>query len=580
MARKAAAKAAPTSLPIEGGKLRMSNAEIMNTVRKYAPSDYQSRIPAATQGDISATLKALNTYQDDWNVFWNVLHNRIGMTMIRQRSFTNPLGIARRVSNQYGTTIQEMQANLIRAKDYAKDDINVFGLDGREPDIHQQFYTMNSRLKYEIVTPMEDVLRGAFTNESDLSALVNSIYAKPYDSMENDEFLQQMQLFAEYQKNEGFYNIHVDAITPGMDSQAAAEAGRKITRAIRSMNTKFKYYNTDYSAEGRQKGLATLANNTYIVIPADVDASLTVDMLAYMFNEENGKLLADRIVVVPKFPDELSGTQALLLEDDFLLTADNLGPMMLQGPLNPVNMTQLRVLHVWRTLCYSRFANAVMLSTLPDTQPVRIDSTVTGVTLLDAHSHDESTVESYVDENGYVHTPEIKLIATVNGNNGPSQAVVYSIEGYDGKGVSRTLPSDCFVDSMGVFHAGHTPAGTVVIIKATSIQNTAFSATYTVTVEGATYVTALTAAPTSVTVNAGETETVKVTPTPASPTDPGFTAALVDGTHAMIQVDHKNMMISVTGISEGTDTLVLTATGSESGTNVVQTVPITINPAA
>lgn len=576
MARKAAA-AQTASLPIEGGKLRMTNAEILNTVRKYAPDDYKARIPAATQGNVSATLKALNAYQNDWNVFWDVLHSRIGMTMIRNRGFVNPLAISRRVSNQYGTTIQEMEVNLLKAKGYEVDAINVFGLEGRMPDIHQQFYTMNSKLKYEVVTPMADVLRGAFTNETDLSALVNSIYAKPYDSMENDEYLQQMELFGEYQKNEGFYNIHVDDIASAQNDTEIAERCRKIARAVRTMNTRFKYYNTDYSAEGRQAGLSTRADGTYIVIPADVDAAMTVDMLAYMFNEENGKLLADRIVVVPKMPDNLKGCQALLLEDDFLLTADNLGPIMLQAPLNPVNMTQLRVLHIWRTLAYSRFAQGVMLSTLPDTKPIEINSTVTGVTLKDNQQQTSSTVESYVDANGYLHSPSIKLVATVEGTGSPSQAVRFDLEGYDGRGKAFGLPSDCYVDSMGVFHAGHTPAGTKVIIKATSIQDESKSAAYTATVEGSDFVTALTATPASVTIEEGASQEVALAFTPSNATDTDFTASLVDGTHAMLAVDRANHKVTVTGLTEGSDTLVFAATGSEPGTAVTKVVPITIN---
>lgn len=561
---------------IVNGMLRATNAEIMNTVRKYAPLDYQNRIPAATQGHVEQTLRALNAYQDDWNTFWTVLHNRIGMTMVRDRGFENPLAISRRISMRYGTTMQEIQVNLLRAKDYYKDDLNVWGVDGREPDLHQQFHTMNSQLKYEIVTPLADMLRGAFTNESDLSALVNSIYAKPYDSMENDEYLQQVDLLTKYNDIEGFYNVQVDDIAGAATSADAAEAGRKLTRAVRAMNTKTKYYSLDYSAEGRQRGLMTNSQSMYLVTSADVDASLTVDMLAYMFNEKDGRLLADRVVVLPKFPDRLAGCQALLLEDDFLLTVDNLGPLMLDAPINPLNMTQLRVLHIWRTLSYSRFANAIMFSTQPDTQVSTLNSTVTGVTLLDDESHDASTIETTVDANGYVHTPEVRLHATVNGTGGPSQAVVYTLEGYDGKGKSYGLPSDCFVDSMGVFHAGHTPAGTKVIIKATSIQNPQYSAQYTVTVEGATYVTAIAGSPATVNVAAGSSKTVNVTFTPASPTDKSFTAALVDGTHAAIQVDVAAGTVKVTGVSEGTDTLVLTAVGSESGTTVSKTVAVTV----
>lgn len=570
---KAQPKASPT-LPMENGVLRATNAEIMNTVRKYAPSDYQSRIPPVTQGTVREALKALNAYQPYWNVFWEVLLNRIGLTLVRQRSFTNPLSIARRVSLKYGETIQEMQVNLIRAKDYDKDAMNVFGIEGREPDIHQQFHTVNSRLKYNIAVPMQEVLSGAFTEENSLSALMNSILATPYDSMENDEYLQQVELFKHYDEFEGFYNEQVPLFTYDTDHETAEEGARTLAKAVRYYNKKFRFYSQDYSAEGRKRGLSTLATETYLVIGAGQDAAISVDMLAYMFNEQNGNLLTDRIVVLPELPDPTA--VAYLCESDFLLTADKLGPLMLTAPMNTQNLSQVHTLHVWRALSYSLFANAVKFSTQPSTEVTRLDSTVTGVTLLDAESNDTSTVESWVDTNGYAHTPEIQLVATVQGTNGPSQAVSFSIEGYDGRGRAWGLPADCFVDSKGVFHAGHTPAGTTVIIKATSVQNPAHSAQYTAIIEGQTYATAIAASPASVSVAAGSSQTVSVTFTPATPTDDGFTAALVDGTHAAIQVDEAAHSVKVTGVSAGTDTLVLAATGTESGNAVTKTVAVTV----
>lgn len=566
----------PITDSIRDGVLYASNAEIMNTVRKYAPDSYKDRIPPVTQGSTKAALEALNSYQDMWNVFWDVLHTRIGMVMVRQRSFKNPLSIARRVSLRYGETIQEMQVNLIRAKDYDKDAMNVFGYKGREPDIHQQFHTVNSKLKYDINTPMEEVLSGAFTEGSSLAALVNACYAAPYESMENDEYLQQVDLFKKYDEIEGFYNVQVDAFGYDTDTDTAAEAARKLTKAVRYFNTKFRFYSQDYSAEGRQRGLSTLATNTYLVIGASQDASLTVDMLAYMFNEQDGRMLTDRVVVLPELP--VAGAQAFLVEDDFLLTADKLGPLMLTAPMNTENLSQNRTLHIWRALSYSRFANAVMFSTQPDTTITRLDSTVTGLTLVDADGNTSSTVESFVDGNGYPHYPAIRLFPTVEGENGPNPAVVWSIEGYDGRGKAFGLPSDCYVDSTGVFHAGHTPAGTTVIIKATSVQNPSVSANYTAIVEGQTFVTTVAASPTTVTVTEGASQVVRVTVTEGA-SDTTFTAALLDGTHAAIQTDVANGTVTVTGISEGTDTLVIVAAGTESGASVSTTVAVTVNAA-
>lgn len=540
---------------IVNGVLHATNAEIFNTVRRYAPDDYQSRVPAVTQATIGEAVSALNGYTPDWNVFYNILLNRIGTTIVRQKSFTNPLAQFKRSSQRYGTQIQEMQVNLLRAKAYEKDALNIYGLEGREPDIHVKYHKMNRRDKYEITLPMEQVLAGAFDGSEDLSALINSCFTKPMDSDQNDEFALMLRLFKHYQDFNGFYNVHVENITD-------ADSARALVKAVRAMNTKLRYYSTDYSAEGRNAGLATLSDSTMLLIDADTDATLTVDMLAYMFNAENGKLIADRIVRVPKLP--VAGAHAFLVDTDFLLCADNIPALTLTAPINPQNITQPVVMHHWQTLSYSLFANAIMFSTLPDTDVTRLDSTVTGVTLVDANGSDSGTVLPTLDtRTGYTSTPAVKLIATVKGNNTPSQAVRYELRAYNGKGRGIALPANCYVDSQGVLHTGATPAGAVIKVTATSIQDERHSATYTATVEGVKATTALASNPASISVKVGKTATATVSATPTDATDPGFTVAVAAGADkATVTVDRVHGTYSVTGVAAGTATLVLSATGA------------------
>ena len=447
---------------IKNGILHATNAEIFNTIRNYAPSDYQSRVPAVTQATIGDAISALNDYTPDWNVFYNILLNRIATTLVRQKSFTNPLAQFKRSSIKYGTQIQEMQVNLLRAKSYDKNAMNIYGLEGREPDIHVKYHTMNRRDKYEITLPMEQVLSGAFDGSEDLAALLNSCLAQPMNSDQNDEFLLMLSLFKHYQDFTGFYNVQIDPITD-------ADSARKLVKAVRVMNTNLRYYSTDYSAEGRNAGLSTLSDSTMLLIDANVDATLTVDMLAYMFNAEDGKLIADRIIRVPKLP--VAGASAFLVDTDFLLCADNIPALTLTAPINPQNMTQPVVMHHWETLSYSLFTNAIMFSTLPDTDVTRLESTVTGVTLTDADGRDSGTVMPTLDtRTGYASTPAVKLLATVTGNNSPSQAVRYELRAFNGRGRGIALPANCYVDSTGTLHTGAAKAGTVIKVTATSIQ--------------------------------------------------------------------------------------------------------------
>lgn len=555
---------------IKNGILHATNAEIFNTIRNYAPSDYQSRVPAVTQATIGDAISALNNYTPDWNVFYNILLNRIATTLVRQKSFTNPLAQFKRSSIKYGTQIQEMQVNLLRAKSYDKNAMNIYGLEGREPDIHVKYHTMNRRDKYEITLPMEQVLSGAFDGSEDLAALLNSCLAQPMNSDQNDEFLLMLNLFKHYQDFTGFYNVQIDPITD-------ADSARKLVKAVRVMNTNLRYYSTDYSAEGRNAGLSTLSDSTMLLIDANVDATLTVDMLAYMFNAEDGKLIADRIIRVPKLP--VAGASAFLVDTDFLLCADNIPALTLTAPINPQNMTQPVVMHHWETLSYSLFTNAIMFSTMPDTDVTRLESTVTGVTLTDAEGRDSGTVMPTLDtRTGYASTPAVKLLATVKGNNSPSQAVRYELRAFNGRGRGIALPANCYVDSTGVLHTGAAKAGTVIKVTATSIQNEQFSATYTATVEGVKATTALTSTPAAITIKVEESATAKVAATPQDATDAGFTVAVVTGAENVgVSVDRVHGTYTVTGIKQGAATLVLSATGA-GDTPVTKTVAVTVNP--
>ena len=93
---------------IKNGLLHASNAEILNEIRKNAPDDYKSRVPAVTQGQEAAALQALNMYPDLWNTAVPILRNKIGLQIVRNPSFTNDFSFLFGNSQGYGRTIEEM----------------------------------------------------------------------------------------------------------------------------------------------------------------------------------------------------------------------------------------------------------------------------------------------------------------------------------------------------------------------------------------------------------------------------------------------------------------------------------------
>ena len=311
------------------GELALSNVQILNTVRAYAPNDYQQRIPVATQGNISSVLKTMNSYMPNWDVFWNVFVGRIGRTNINDRmNFQNPLAPLKKPALRYGMTIQEVQTNLIKARVYDPNGQNVFGREGREPDIHVAYHTQDRNDDYELNIPMEDVLRGAFIEGESISAFWNSLVSVPIGSAQNDEYLLMRDLTRMYDQLEGFYNINVGDVSSGtLDEQV--QAGQKLIWKMRAQYKKMKFFRTEYSPEGRKAGLATRSNRVIAMISADVEAILKVIVQAYAYNESNQDLIADEIIVLDEMPIE--GCQALMIDEDWYQRADPLGPLMLQS---------------------------------------------------------------------------------------------------------------------------------------------------------------------------------------------------------------------------------------------------------
>lgn len=557
--------AAKSKLTNEEGRLNLTNAQILDTVRKYAPNDYKERVPATTQGSVAATLQAMNAYTPNWDVFWNVFLGRIGRVQINDRmNFTNPLAKLKLPALRYGRAIQEVQANLIKARAYDAKAENIFGREGREPDIHQIFHTENRRDKYVINIPMEDVLRGSFIEGESISAFFNSLTEAPIASANNDEYLLMRSLTETYDNLWGFWNIQVDDLhNLGNDLNTQVERGIKLIRAMNATYTKMKYFRTEYSPEGRNKGLATKSNRLIAIIDADVNAALEAANMSFAFHNEGQKLVADDIIVLDELP--ISGCQALLLDEEWFQVADTLGPLSMVSPLNSDNLSYNTFYHVWQVLSYSLFLGATMFSTRPDSEITAAQATYTGVTLRDAAGNTSSTIQP---------GEEVQLIAKVTGTNSPNQAVVYSIKAFNGRGAVQTLPAEMFVDSNGVFHSGNCHDIDKVTIAATSVADSQYQALYTVTVAGATYMTALAGA--AVNVKVGANATSALTWTPSGGTDKSYEAYSADDSIATV-ANVADDVLTVSGIAEGSTSIILVAKGGDpTKPNVVAKVTVTV----
>lgn len=331
--------------------LNASNAQILNAVRDQAGLEYQMRIPAVSDGDISKALKELDKYTPMWNIFMSTLLNTIGLRMFNENLYENRLRPLKTGSLAFGGMVEEYSINLIQAEEYDVNDTNVFEV--KEPDMEVNWHRINSRRRYPL-TINEDLIAEACESDGGLSALITYIMQTPQNSAEWDEYLLMLELLAKYQTEDGFANVQVSDILSAQDPEAA---GKQLVKAVSTWYEKSKFYRRDTNAAG----IDAVSRNMILLTTPEIQASYNVDVLAAAFNMSRAEFMADRVLTVDKFPEGLSGTQAILLDADWYKVFDTKNKVA--SIYNPKTLNWNHFLHRWGIFSCSRMRPAIRFST-------------------------------------------------------------------------------------------------------------------------------------------------------------------------------------------------------------------------
>lgn len=466
--------------------INMDNVQLLNTVRQYAPFDYQNRIPAVTQGSIESALKGFRSYTPDWDTFFGVFLQKIGLQVIRKAQFTDPFSPFKMQPMRLGSKIEEIAINLQRAHAYKNNCYDVFNAD--LPDTRVNYHSLNRADVYQVQAPLREIMQQAFTSDYSLSQYLGSRVDNLIVSEQADEYLLFKKLMAEYQENEGYYNFNI-SVSPETNP---AEFSRALVRGIRSMYRTVKFPSNKWSAEGRAAGLTTVGGDMVLIIDAATEAMVDVESLAAAFHLDKGDFLADNVVVIDEWPRELAGTYALMVDRDFFVVSD-LFRTMQPAPINPCNLSQSFFYHVQSVISYSRFVPALRWSTDAATNLDSTPATVTGITI----TMDTNARVGYVSGTGTISSPAIfnvpgsvRFIATGTGSQGTDtgydlNSVEWSIRGYDGNGERYALsPSDTHIDRNGILTLGPSidpefyKDDVVITVIATSTINDSVSAIF------------------------------------------------------------------------------------------------------
>lgn len=334
-------------------------AKVFNVVRENASQVFMQTVPSATEDNIQAISNILfnDAYQPMLNEFVTNLINRIGLTIIRNKTFSNPLSILRKGSMPLGTDIQDLYENPAEAEQYELSNTAMAKLlTITDPDTHVAYYRRNRKDLYTKTISREN-LQGAFVSwekfESYISAITTSLYSGNYI----DEFeLTKSLVDGAYDNNK----VIVETVSPVTDESSA----KAFIKKCRSLFNKMKLPSTQYNAYSKFSGAKgtiktwTEEDRFVLIVTSDVMAEVDVDVLARAFNIENTKFLG-RVIEVDSFENE--EIQGILCDESWFQIYENL--MRFDEFYNARTMTWNEYLHVWQTYAICPFANAVVFAT-------------------------------------------------------------------------------------------------------------------------------------------------------------------------------------------------------------------------
>lgn len=325
---------------------------VANTIRDNDPM-LKSILPRATLDNAAEYFKPLLSYAPASNAFIDALVNKIVMQIFRGRLFRNPLANLKKGATPLGSTIEEIHVNPAKSTPYDANATTL--LSQAPPDVAACYYTLNRQDKYKLTVSRRDKELAFTTWEAAdrmTSELVNSIYSGNYI----DEFRLMLSSFMGALANDA---IKVKPITAPTDESTA----KALVAQMRAMNRKFQLPSDQYNAfkqvdtENRPaRQTWTRPEDIIIVLPADTEALVSVEVLAQSFNVELSRFVADQVIICDSF-GENSPIQAVMFDRAFLQVWDNL---FLSEPFrNPETLSDTYFLHAWQTYGVSPFANAI-----------------------------------------------------------------------------------------------------------------------------------------------------------------------------------------------------------------------------
>lgn len=371
--------------------------DIVNAIRNSASDNFQRYVPLANDSNIAEVGQGILINQQLQNEFITSLVERIGLVVIRNVSLNNPLKKFKKGLMPQGRTIEEIFVDITNEKKYDAEDAEQTVFKRTIPNVKTLFHERNRQGYYE-QTIQDDSLKSAFVSWGNFESFISRVIGAIYNSAEVDEY-RYMMLLADNYYSKGLFKV--EKVTKPDSETTAREFVKKVRATATKMTLPFGSRDYNSLAVHTRSDLDDL----HLIISADLEATLDVDVLAKAFNMDKTTFLG-HVTVIDGFASE--GLEAILVDKEWYMVYDTLQKM--ETIRNPKGLYWNYFYHVWQVLSVSRFANAVAFVSgdVAKVTQVIVDPVIASVKQGNKHQFNAFIRQT----DNEVYTPTWKVVGT------------------------------------------------------------------------------------------------------------------------------------------------------------------------
>jgi len=472
-------------MPNRPNKLTVTNVskDVINAILNEGWSvNYRDYVPiTATDADSIRDIgKIIMDAPNLRNAFASDLINRIVLVIVTSKMYENPWARLKKGKLDIGESVEEIFVNMAKAELYNPAGSAETVFKRSIPDIRAAFHVVNYQVFYPVTIENED-LSMAFTTQNGLYNLIEKIYETLYTADAYDEFNVMKYLIAEHILAG---HIKVVPIPPVQESETNI---RTAVTKIKATSNKMKFQTSEYNLAGVKTHVKH--ENQTIIVSADFDAMMDVQVLAAAFNLEKAEFLSKRLLVdsfgsidIPRLAEcapelcnnivydtdghvisaelknirdedlnRLNSIPAVIIDDDYMQIYDRL--ITMEDIRNPKGLYTNAFLHCWKIFSISPFAPAVTFSV---NEVTRLSVSVTPAAA--------NTVKG----------GNVNLQAVVTGTGFIDHSVTWSLSGANSTGTVITAAGD--------LHVAADETAKTITVTATSNEDPSQSGSSTITI--------------------------------------------------------------------------------------------------